>query len=332
VPPGIRRIFNSAVVAYAMNAAIDLGLIDALRAGDPVHVHRFAASHGLDGAVVAAVCEPLGAAGFLSVHDDGTVTRGPEFEGADLARPFFHWLVGGNGKLLTSLPEVARGVRAASAPGEDPWGRNVRAVVAASQTAAAVYFDETLRECLKDVAFTNVADLGCGTGQRVIGLVTDRPGAHGIGVDIAEKAIEISQDNVARAGLGDRVTFVQEDVTALRPRPEFESVDLITSFLMGHDFWPRENAVRSLRMLRERFPNVRDFILCDEVRLPRPTNLEDTIFTMGFMLSHAAMDKYIPTIQEWYGVFADSGWHPVGVVRSGVPQSNVAFHLRPAGG
>ncbi len=330
IPSGVQRIFNSAVVAYALSAAVELGLIDAMRAGDPVHLHRFASDNNLRANIVDALGEALAAANILRLHDDGTATRGHDFEGADLARPFFYWLVGGNGKLLTSLPDLARGIRPATAPGEDPWGRNVQAVVVSSQIGAAVYFDKTMRECLKDVAFTNVADLGCGTGKRVLDLVAQRPGASGIGIDVADRAIEIARDNAEQAGLGDRVTFLTGDVTELAPRPEYANVDLLTSFLMGHDFWPRENAVRSLRMLRERFPNVRDFVLCDECRLPQPTNLDDTVFTMGFMLAHAGMDKYIPSIEEWYGVFADSGWRPVSVVRSGLPPSNVAFHLRPS--
>jgi hypothetical protein len=106
-------------------------------------------------------------------------------------------------------------------------------------------------------------------------------------------------------------------------------VDLLVSFLMGHDFWPRPNAVRTMRMLRTAFPSIENFILCDDTRLPEALSMDGTVFTMGFMLAHAAMDKTIPTIDQWLGVFAESGWSCVEIVRGGTPESNVAFRLQP---
>jgi hypothetical protein len=35
------------------------------------------------------------------------------------------------------------------------------------------------------------------------------------------------------------------------------------------------------------------------------------IFTLGFELGHEMMGVYLPTIEEWLGVFAEGGWRCV---------------------
>ena len=85
---------------------------------------------------------------------------------------------------------------------------------------------------------------------------------------------------------------------------------------MGHDFWPRDNCVVTLQQLRKAFPNIRRFLLGDTTRilLDNPHSkhavTEDNvpIFTLGFEFGHAMMGVYIPTLEEWEGVFAEGGW------------------------
>jgi phenylpyruvate C(3)-methyltransferase len=100
-------------------------------------------------------------------------------------------------------------------------------------------------------------------------------------------------------------------------REEFEKVDLLTCFLMGHDFWPRENCIASLRRLRAAFPNVRRFFLGDTVRIlldqssgskHAVTERDVPCFTLGFEFGHALMDAFIPTMEDWENVFAEGGW------------------------
>ena len=69
-----------------------------------------------------------------------------------------------------------------------------------------------------------VLDLGCGSGQ-VTELVASL-GARVHAVDISPRMIEIARRSVERAGLADRVTFEQGDVTSL-PLSEPDVVMLI---------------------------------------------------------------------------------------------------------
>ena len=58
-----------------------------------------------------------------------------------------------------------------------------------------------------------VYDLGCGDGRIVI-TAAQRYGARGVGVDLDPERIREARENAARAGVTDRVTFVQQDLFA----------------------------------------------------------------------------------------------------------------------
>ncbi len=56
-----------------------------------------------------------------------------------------------------------------------------------------------------------VYDLGCGDGRIVIEAVR-RKGARGVGIDIDPKRIQESNENARKAGVTDRVVFIQQDL------------------------------------------------------------------------------------------------------------------------
>ena len=74
---------------------------------------------------------------------------------------------------------------------------------------------ETLVEAALEMApFTSsarVLDLGVGSGAILFAILSDRPLASGLGVDLSAEAIAVAQANAAALGLGERVAFVQGD-------------------------------------------------------------------------------------------------------------------------
>jgi SAM-dependent methyltransferase len=56
-----------------------------------------------------------------------------------------------------------------------------------------------------------VYDLGCGDGRIVI-MAAEKFGARGVGIDIDPQRIKESQENARRAGVTDRVKFVNQDL------------------------------------------------------------------------------------------------------------------------
>ena len=63
-----------------------------------------------------------------------------------------------------------------------------------------------------------VYDLGCGDG-RIVVTAAQRHGARGVGVDLDPERIREANENAARAGVTDRVTFIQGDLFATDVRP-----------------------------------------------------------------------------------------------------------------
>src|SRR5262249_7304066 len=63
-----------------------------------------------------------------------------------------------------------------------------------------------------------VYDLGCGDGRIVI-TAAQRYGARGVGVDLDPQRIREARENAVRAGVTDRVTFIQQDLFKTDVRP-----------------------------------------------------------------------------------------------------------------
>jgi putative methylase len=66
-----------------------------------------------------------------------------------------------------------------------------------------------------DIVGKRVLDLGCGTGR--LGLAAAFLGAEQVvGVDIDPEAIEVAKQNAAKAGLADKVQFINADISAVQ--------------------------------------------------------------------------------------------------------------------
>lgn len=70
-------------------------------------------------------------------------------------------------------------------------------------------------ETLVEAALTTwprlVLDLGTGTGCLLLAVLSERPGAYGIGVDLAPAAAALAARNARRLGLADRAAFLCAD-------------------------------------------------------------------------------------------------------------------------
>ncbi len=92
-----------------------------------------------------------------------------------------------------------------------------------------------------------VYDLGCGDGRIVIAAVREF-GARGVGIDIDPLRIDQSNANARRAGLTDRVTFIEEDLFEAK----IGDATVVTLFL-----WPSVNLKLRPKLLAELKPGTR---------------------------------------------------------------------------
>jgi SAM-dependent methyltransferase len=72
-----------------------------------------------------------------------------------------------------------------------------------------------------------VVDLGSGDGRIVIAAAR-RFGARGLGIELDGELVALARENARRAGVGDRVSFVQGDVL----RADFSQASVITAYLL----------------------------------------------------------------------------------------------------
>src|SRR5882672_10961628 len=72
-----------------------------------------------------------------------------------------------------------------------------------------------------------VVDLGSGDGRIVIAAAR-KYGARGLGIELDEKLVNESRENARKAGVADRVTFVQGDVLVA----DFSRATVVTVYLL----------------------------------------------------------------------------------------------------
>ncbi|KAK1716946.1 uncharacterized protein CLUP02_10380 [Colletotrichum lupini] len=330
----IAKIFNSYVAAGAIGTAWELGLLDQVRTQKAVDIDEFAANRNLDLASTRALVSALATSDILQ-RQGGAALPGRLLEEAYRTKSLFHWLALGSGSLFARMQYV---IRNENREGKF-YSRDSAAIAYACRDANTQFIDPVFLNALKSSGqnFTSVVDLGSGSGERIMQVLDRYPESTGLGIDIAGPAIEVARSDAVKRGYGGRINFFVGDARKLDYRDEFANVDLLTSFLMGHDFWPREKCVSSLQRLRKAFPSVKRFFICDTVRIltndpqSRHAVQEDDvpIFTLGFEFGHALMDVKLPTVEDWEGVFEDGGWICVKQHHMLPPSLTVLFELVP---
>jgi release factor glutamine methyltransferase len=72
----------------------------------------------------------------------------------------------------------------------------------------------------------SVLDLGVGSGAILLAILSERPAARGLGVDVSAEAVAVARENAANLGLASRVALLRGDWTA---GLAFESFDVVVA-------------------------------------------------------------------------------------------------------
>lgn len=314
------RLYNSTVAAWAVGAAWELGALDELARHGVLDTDEFATRHDLDAASTLGMFRALAAVGVVR-RDDTKVVPADAFAEIYQTRSLFHWLVRGSAELFRQMPTVLRNENRAG----EFYRRDPAAIAFACKEISTFCYDPWFWSAMDGLGtdFAVIADLGCGSGERLRQVLHRYPGVRGIGIDIAAEALKVAEKDAAAAGLADRLTFVEADMVSMAPRPEIADVDLLTCFMAGHDLWPREQCVRTLLRFRELYPNARRFLIGDATRSVGIPDEELPVFMLGFEVAHDMMGAFMPTVEDWESVFAEGGWrlrrkHTIDMVASEV--------------
>lgn len=324
----IDDVYNNTLSAYAISAAWELGLLDRLKADEEVDLLAFARENDLHAPSVDAIARGLALVGVVELNEDRSRSaRGPQFDDALAKKGFFYWLTRGCGELFSTMPELVRNPRRTG----DFVRRDYKAIGLAARDAGFSNVDPVFYRIIEERGLHRGADLGCGSGERLIELARRDPAFRGIGVDFAPGALALAGELVEKAGMSDRISLVRGDATQMEPRPEFDEVDFVCSFMMGHDLWPREDCLASLKLINDAFPAATDLIICDTYRSDLPPTQRHPVFTLGFETAHAVMGQTIPSLDEWLEVLAEAGWTRSNVVDFDIPPYTALMHLTRTG-
>jgi len=318
-------VYNHAIVAYAISAAWELGILARLGPGQrPLNIATYARENDLHLASVHGIARALAHADIIELAADGaTATAGRLLHDAMAKKGFFYWLTRGCGELFSTMPQV---VRNSSRTGGF-IKRDYRAVGVAARDAGLSFVDPTFYDLVTRRGLRYGADLGCGSGERLIRLAERDPLFRGVGIDIADGAVALAQEAVADAALSGRITVVRDDAKRLARKPEYLDVDFVACFMMGHDLWPRTSCIESLTAIGAAFPAATDLIMCDTYRSDLAPTDRHPVFTMGFETAHAVMGQMLPSLQEWVEVFAETGWHMSTLIEFELPPYTALMHL-----
>jgi release factor glutamine methyltransferase len=77
---------------------------------------------------------------------------------------------------------------------------------------------------LPETGAADILDLGAGSGAILLAILSERPLAHGVGVDISTAALEVARENAALLGLQDRASFLHASWADGQPDDAFDIV------------------------------------------------------------------------------------------------------------
>lgn len=89
---------------------------------------------------------------------------------------------------------------------------NVSPAVLSPRPDTESILDVVLPQFPEGMAF-NVLDLGVGSGAILLAILSERPAAKGLGVDVSEEALAVARENAANLGLEGRCSLLRGDWT-----------------------------------------------------------------------------------------------------------------------
>ena len=318
------RVFNATINAASISALDEIGFFDDLRGSGTIDTEAYATENDLDCASLESMLHGLACEGVFAFEREAhSVKPGAAFEDVFKNKGYFLWLVRGYGRMMESFGTILRNENRHG----EYYERNGAYIARAGRDYGAQFVDRYFSEVLESRPYRRAADLGCGSAERIINLAKQRDDFSAVGVERNAGAVDVARSSIADAGLAERVSVVHADVATLAPRPEFDEVDVVFTFFMAHDLWPRENCLEALNRIHDAFPASERLLLCDTYRSDAPASPDLPIFTLGFEVTHAFMGQRIPNVAEWIDLFEDTAWRLEGRHDIGIPFSCV-FDLR----
>ncbi|MFB9451902.1 methyltransferase domain-containing protein [Dactylosporangium vinaceum] len=302
-----------------MSALEELGVLDAL-AADGLRAEQIGSNEFLTRATLRYLTER----GIVA--EDGDRVRLTEFGRTIYAdRGYLVWLSGGYGEAMTALGDLLTGRRRF---GED-IDRNVRWVAVGSAEIGQKDMWPYVVDLARRFKFQHIADLGCGNAHYLISLCQE-VGARGIGVDISPASCKEAEQEVAKAGLTDRISIIEADAGDLQKVPGIDGVDLVFTFFFLHEVLEHgfDVLVAYLRQIQQSLP-AGAHMLTAEVAPPGCEADGVELFTPEYALTQALMEQRLLGEDGWRKAFTEAGFEIVDVVTPDLPEARIYLARKP---
>lgn len=254
-------------------------------------------------------------------NTDTDILQGKNFKDVFSNKGYFVWLVKGYAHTIENMSMLLKMETLKVSNVQ----RNGGEIAKAGKDYGYHFVNSHFNQVFDAINPTSIADFGCGSADRLIGMVKKNNNLKGIGIDINADAVNIAKDNIRAAGLEDKIQVICADISTLKNDDRFRDTELIFSFFMGHDLFPKENCKAVFSQIQKVFPKATTFLLCDTYS--SESIKQPPIFTLGFELTHALMGQVIPTYKDWIALFKELDWTLVNTIDIDIPFSTI-FNLK----
>lgn len=240
-------------------------------------------------------------------------------------RGYLVWLAGGYGDAMSVFDDLLTGGRKF---GHDV-DRDLRWVAVGSALIGQKDLWPHVSDLVGQFEFKRIADLGCGNAHYLISLC-QAVGAEGIGVDISPASCREAQREVAKAGLGDRITIIEADAGDLKRVPGMDTVDLVFTFFFLHEILEQgfDALVAYLRQIQESLPSGAH-MLTAEVAPPGCEEDGIELFTPEYALTQAMMEERLLDDAGWSRAFTSAGFEVVKITTPDMPEARIILVRKP---
>lgn len=314
------EIFNATICASSIVAATEIGLLQQIKENGSIHMADFCTEKGVQEYPLQVLVQALSSQEIL-LQVEETVSAGRHFHEIFSTKGYFSWLIKGYAYTLENMDQFLH----ADDLNVQSIQRNGASIAKAGKDYGDKFVNRYFNRVFEQLSPAVVADLGCGSADRLINMAQHHKIKKGIGFDINAGAVNVANGNIQAAGLDHKIDVICTDIGLIQPDEKFNDVELIFSFFMGHDLWPKENCKRIFKHLMEVFPNATGFLLCDTYKSENINGFP--AFTLGFELTHACMGQVIPTYSDWMELFKEMNWTLLETVDTDIPFSTI-FNIR----
>nr|WP_042178523.1 methyltransferase domain-containing protein [Kibdelosporangium sp. MJ126-NF4]CEL13234.1 LmbW protein [Kibdelosporangium sp. MJ126-NF4]CTQ98925.1 LmbW protein [Kibdelosporangium sp. MJ126-NF4] len=323
IPTGERRAFDymrghvtcTVFAALEMTGVLDTLAARGLRAGE-LGANRFLAEATLR---------------YLAQRDVVTRTGDDVYQLTEAGRRlhadrgYLVWLSGGYGEALHRFGDLLTGKCQFGAQID----RNMRWVAVGTALAGQEDLRPDVLRILKEISFDRVADIGCGNAHFLIAACR-AVGGEGVGVDISPESCAEARQELAKAGMTDRITIFEADGTKADTLPELERVQLVVTFFFLHEVLEHgyDVLVDYLRGICRRLPKGAHVLTAEETPPSGEQNVPE-LLTPEYSLTQALMEQTLLTEDGWREAFTEAGFEVPKIVYPNLPDCRLILARKP---